>query len=61
MPVLALPAASDLRPWLHAHGLSIQNTTFYLAGGNALVVQYRQHLKSMGVQGANVKAAGFWD
>lgn len=61
MPVLPVPQVDDLRTWLHENKLSIMNTTFYLAGESAMVVKYRNKLRSMGVQGANVKAAGFWD
>lgn len=61
MPVLPAPSADNLRSWLNENKLSIMNTTFYLAGETATVLDYRNKLRSMGVQGANVKAVGFWD
>lgn len=61
MPVFSLPQIDHLRPWLHENKLDLYNTTFYLAGGSAQVVQFRNKLKTMGVTGSSIKAAGFWD
>ena len=46
--------------WVIDQQYSLDNTVFYLAGNQTMVMQLRQLLKLQGYRSAQVKAQGFW-
>jgi len=57
MPVDTAKTTDAISGWLQS--LSLEETTFYVAGNNQLVVKIRRILKELGWK--QIKAAGFWD
>jgi NADPH-dependent ferric siderophore reductase len=50
----------SLADWLLQQSYSIQNTLFYIAGNNTMVVELRKFLKKQGYAASQIRSHGFW-
>jgi NADPH-dependent ferric siderophore reductase len=50
----------SLTEWLLKQSYSLQNTLFYIAGNNTMVIELRKLLKKQGYSSNQIKTQGFW-
>ncbi len=50
----------SLTAWLLQQTYHLQNTVFYLAGNNTMIVQMRKLLRQQGYSANQIRAQGFW-
>ncbi|WDF53737.1 SIP domain-containing protein [Mucilaginibacter sp. KACC 22063] len=51
----------SLTEWLLQQSYDLENTIFYLAGNNTMVMQMRKLLRNQGYGNNQIKAQGFWN
>lgn len=51
----------SLTEWLLKQSYHLDNTVFYIAGNNTMVMQLRKTLKQQGYHSHQIKAQGFWN